>query len=716
MQKLLCALRISKRGSHKKLLTKGWEREAVSQEQVLKMLIGLGLTRLDSEVYIFLAKKGPLKGIEITKGLKAQKQPLYRSLKNLQSKGIVTATLEHPARFTAVSFDKVVDIFIKTKMAEAQRIQENKNEILTQWQAITIGDSTDTSAKFNLIEGRGPVYAKILQMMKEAHQLSTITTVTGLLRANQFGLFDTGLTNTVKAVIRFRALTELSEENADIAKKLVKEIANAKINFEGRTPELTLNLPQLVIKNEEEILFFISPKINAGETAIEDTCLWTNCKALVQAFTAMFQEFWHNATDINAKITEIENGKPAPKTQIIADAETAKRKYYETMNAAKKEVTIVTSSIGLIETWKNKMIQEAWAQKCVPVKIMAPITTENINSAQQLSKQFEVKHIPVGYIETAIIDKEHLFQFNSLPDNKPYEPDSLFKNTFYTNNIEHVGKTRNMLNEIWEKSQALSTTKLESISRDNAPAAASSPHNPLAVTAQKIQGPIVLDNESTGKITEKEVIDKIMNPREHQIKNQPKVINYGNNAQAIIRPPSHFNLPDLLFHCFHYEKHSTYGNEDSMLIHLWLDTPAGSSFVPITFVTDNAGSVDFWRRFLAGLPAEQNVQLFNKDELQVRVHGSTFFIGWTKQISVPPFSLPPSCILIEGVGEIKAGSRTIVAPSGYRLETYYNSGDAFITFLHPTSKYSGPGTDGVFGRDVIMEFFSPREIESLKPK
>ncbi len=103
----------------------------MSQEQVLKTLLGLGLTRLDSQVYIYLAKKGPQKGRDLLRGLKIQRQQLYRSLKNLQSKGIVSATFEHPAGFSAISFcGKVVDLFIKSKMVEAQLIQEKKGEII----------------------------------------------------------------------------------------------------------------------------------------------------------------------------------------------------------------------------------------------------------------------------------------------------------------------------------------------------------------------------------------------------------------------------------------------------------------------------------------------------------------------------------------------------------------------------------------------------------
>ncbi len=112
-------------------------------------------------------------------------------------------------------------------MAEAQSIQENKNEILAHWRDISVGETEDASAKFSLIEGRGPIYAKFLRMMNEARQLSTITSVTGLVRADQFGLFKGGIGNQVRDVVKFRALTELSPDNLLTTKKLLKEISSS---------------------------------------------------------------------------------------------------------------------------------------------------------------------------------------------------------------------------------------------------------------------------------------------------------------------------------------------------------------------------------------------------------------------------------------------------------------------------------------------------------
>lgn len=311
--------------------------------------MSLGLTRLDSDIYIFLAKKGSVKGSDITKGLRTQKQPLYRSLKNLQRKGIVTATLERPARFAAVPFDKVVDVFIKTKMAEAQRLQENKDEILAHWQDIAVNETTDESSKFNIIEGRGPIYAKSLQMMQDAqNQLSIIFTIQSLLRADQFGLFDGEIAAQIKPTAHFRILTALKDQSLSLLKTLIGELAKSKIVFEGRASNSELTLPQLIIRDDEEILFFIKHQTDGSQTEQDNLCLWTNCKSLVQAMNTFFEGFWHNSTEISSRITEIENSHVAPNTYSAKEATPSPNKR-DAQSSAKTEIALSESQIPRIK-------------------------------------------------------------------------------------------------------------------------------------------------------------------------------------------------------------------------------------------------------------------------------------------------------------------------------------------------------------------------------
>jgi sugar-specific transcriptional regulator TrmB len=114
----------------------------LSLERVLKTLEGIGLSRMDAEVYVYLAKKGPKKGHELADALQVTKQQLYPSLKNLKNKGIITASLERPALFSAVSFEKVVDLLIAIKVEQAKAIKETKKELLDSWRSINWQEQT----------------------------------------------------------------------------------------------------------------------------------------------------------------------------------------------------------------------------------------------------------------------------------------------------------------------------------------------------------------------------------------------------------------------------------------------------------------------------------------------------------------------------------------------------------------------------------------------
>lgn len=674
---------------------------------MLKTLQDLGLTRLDSQVYIYLAKKGSQKGAEITKGLKVQKQPLYRCLKHLQSKGIVTATLEHPARFNAVSFDKVVDIFVRVKMAEAQYIQESKSELLAKWQAITIGESSDTSAKFSVIEGRGNIYSKIMQMIKETkNRLSIVSTVKGLLRADQLGLFDAIYGRDSK--IQLRVLTQLSKREVHALENLISGMKKAEVPFEARTPDLGLNLfPEMVIRDEEETVFFISSLSGTPTSEEGDVCLWTNCKSLVQAIAYVFEDLWHNSTDIQNKIAEVQTGKPAPKTYVFTNAETASEKYNETVRLASKEVTILTSPQALMTVAKQYQLLADWARKQVSVRIMAPITRNNLSAVRQLLKSCEVKHVPVGYLGTTIIDGKELFQFKNPPFETEQQGLQCFENAFYSNDLEYVEKTKKMLDDMWRNAQSPPAITFES---PNEPYSYDADILPENYPTRKIIGLRVVDIK---RLTEKEVLDKIIHGKKLQVRNPKKDANrvYATAGSAIIHPPSYLDLPDLLIEPMHIENTSSMGVADVLQVYQWLNTPKGIGYTPVAIIMTNAQGFPTMKLVHANDPAGENVHLVKEDEFQIRIHGNTLFAVWTTPIPLypPKCVLPPACLTIEGYGPVHPVGYTTVPISGpgFKSTVEKNYFEGFVTFMHPRSKYSGPGTDGFFCRDYITTLYPP---------
>jgi hypothetical protein len=104
-------------------------------------------------------------------------------------------------------------------------------------------------------------------------------------------------------------------------------------------------------------------------------------------------------------------------------------------------------------------------------------------------------------------------------------------------------------------------------------------------------------------------------------------------------------------------------------------------------------------------------KLLKKDELKVKIHGNRLFAGWTVPIPLlpPKYILPPGCILFEGYGKIKSVSSKIIGPLNRRLTYEENILDAFVTFMYPSSRYHGPGSDGLLHRDLILTSYPPAE-------
>ncbi len=171
---------------------------------------------------------------------------------------------------------------------------------------------------------------------------------------------------------------------------------------------------------------------------------------------------------------------------------------------------------------------------------------------------------------------------------------------------------------------------------------------------------------------------------------------YGSSAKAIIHPPKNFGLPDLIIDVLKFNNQSSFGAENILSIYLM-------NYGTVATVQTNPAAIDYRKKAVfANTPAENNIQLLKDEEFQVRVHGNTLFCAWTTPIPlIKNYTLPPACILFEGHGELRTGIiRSTI--NNRKQVTEYNTLDAFVTFFHPSSKYSGPGTDGFFARDLIF--------------
>jgi sugar-specific transcriptional regulator TrmB len=109
----------------------------LSKELMQKTLVTLGFTEPEAQVYIFLSEEGPHKARDVAEALGIYKQRLYCILGKLREKGVVDSSSEFPAYFSAVVFEKVLDLFMEARIEQQEALKANREELLSSWRSIT---------------------------------------------------------------------------------------------------------------------------------------------------------------------------------------------------------------------------------------------------------------------------------------------------------------------------------------------------------------------------------------------------------------------------------------------------------------------------------------------------------------------------------------------------------------------------------------------------
>lgn len=103
----------------------------LSLERIIESLVDLGLTRVDAEVYVYIAKKGSQKTNELTKVLNHSKYVIDKSLKSLVARKLI---VKDGSIFSAVAFEKALELFISKHEKQKKILEQSKEELVATWE------------------------------------------------------------------------------------------------------------------------------------------------------------------------------------------------------------------------------------------------------------------------------------------------------------------------------------------------------------------------------------------------------------------------------------------------------------------------------------------------------------------------------------------------------------------------------------------------------
>jgi sugar-specific transcriptional regulator TrmB/CBS domain-containing protein len=504
----------------------------MSEKDVTKFLQNLCLSKREIQVYMFLAKSGVQSTSFVAKRLKMERVQAYRTFKKLQEKGFIEATLERPTRFTIVPFEALVDNFINAKKVEVVNLNDQKQNLLTAWQSISAPESQYPVAKFSIITGKKKIHSKMINMIEEAKsEVTVLTTALGIIQEDIAGIYDAVLAPPKESTVQTQIITEIAPENLKAVERIDRNIAEDKLNIKLRHVNMSSKFfPRFLIKDEEEAILYAPFGNEASVLNLEDEGLWINDKMFISVLKAFFVQMWQTGVEASRRIDELKTGIPIGETLVIKGGEEAWSKVTKILESAKKDIVVITSSQSINRLAEDDPIVN-YFKKGIKTRIMASIDLDNLEPAQKLAKDFEIKHVPISYLTMMVVDGKHLFMFKMPPladlgvESAFYLPD-----TFYSSDPSQIERVSEMLDDIWKR--GIDITEISSQAGTKLPTVEISPMETVAKTVAKMLQNnvtsvlITEQHKPIGVINDRELLREIVNAQKDPIKTLAKDINY----------------------------------------------------------------------------------------------------------------------------------------------------------------------------------------------
>lgn len=253
-------------------------------DRIKNELLKFGLSQNQAKVYIYLGKFGSKTAPEVFKALDLPRTETYHILNTLQNRGIVTADLSSPVKYTALTLEQAILVLINAEKEKINVLSEQTEELADLWDqvpAFAVETTENISEKLQMVQGQPQIFTKISNMINSANEgILIFGSQKDLSRFYHSDIFDV-LSNSILDV---RVIVSPAKIMPAFAEKIDKK----RIRL---MPESKQDNQCFVIKDHDEILIFLR---NATHPSNDIFALWSDSKALIDFTHRLFDYSWED--------------------------------------------------------------------------------------------------------------------------------------------------------------------------------------------------------------------------------------------------------------------------------------------------------------------------------------------------------------------------------------------------------------------------------------
>jgi sugar-specific transcriptional regulator TrmB len=255
------------------------------QDEDIQTLVEFGLTNLQAEVYLTLAKMGisTIRRISEESGL--VRQEIQRVTTELHRLGLVEKFLVTPTQFRSIPIRDALSFLLGHKEKSLQELEEKAVKLLRNFKVEQREPLIEEQIQYTITSGKESIVRKSKVVVERTTKSCDI--INGYWKNISYAgrIYKEQNISALKRRVRIRIVAE-KLPNESHAQKIYKH-SILKPGFEIRfVPHPTPAI--LGIYDERELLVFTSPNKLIGESPM----LWTNDPALIISAQAYFDKLW----------------------------------------------------------------------------------------------------------------------------------------------------------------------------------------------------------------------------------------------------------------------------------------------------------------------------------------------------------------------------------------------------------------------------------------
>jgi sugar-specific transcriptional regulator TrmB len=273
-------------------------------EEIVNQLVEYGLSKNEAKVVTFLAKRGAEKASVAARAMRLNRTETYRTLRNLQRRGLIEASLEEPIRFQAAPFSRCLEILLMEKKSKLAVLEERTAVLEHTFETLSVETAAPAFERFQLLEGRARIRQKLLFICENSKlQIDLMMSSSDLAGGSARVGIDV-LSTLAKRGRKIRIITDIGSDSIRFVEPSQTLIAFRHLDLTQRP------VPRLSIIDDAEALLDMGNSDDTDRRGSEQVVLWIRSRSFVRSLHTYFNEIWSRATPALARLETIKAEKP----------------------------------------------------------------------------------------------------------------------------------------------------------------------------------------------------------------------------------------------------------------------------------------------------------------------------------------------------------------------------------------------------------------------